>query len=62
MVKKYCKTWAKVSNSIKKEFDSEPVSNGKYLKTKAKSYGDKISTSFQDNRISKEVLIAFFCQ
>ena len=28
------KTWEKVKNSIKKEFDSEPVYSKKYLKAK----------------------------
>ena len=37
-------------------FDSEPVygDNNKYIKTKIKSYGDKISTNFQGNKIPKE--------
>ena len=30
---KYNKIWNKVSNSIRKGFDSEPVYNEKYLKT-----------------------------
>ena len=30
--------WEKVCNSIKKGFDSEPVCNEKYLKTKIKSF------------------------
>ena len=34
LLKKYNKMWNKVSNSIKKEFDSEPVYNKKYLKSK----------------------------
>ena len=29
--------WEKVKNSIKKEFDSEPLYNEKYLKAKIKS-------------------------
>ena len=36
---KYNDIWHKVSNSIKKEFDSEPICNKKFLKTKIKSYG-----------------------
>ena len=46
--------WEKVKNSIKKEFDSEPVYNEKYLKAKIKSYNGKISTNFHDNKIPKE--------
>ena len=34
------------------EFDSEPVygDNDKYIKTKIKSYGDKINTNFQGKK------------
>ena len=46
--------WEKVKNSLKKEFDSEPVYNEKYLKAKIKSYNGKISTNFHDNKIPKE--------
>ena len=38
LLKKYNKIRNKVSNSIKKDFDSQPVANGKYLQTKIKSY------------------------
>ena len=40
--------WPKIS--FKKEFDSEPVCNKKFLKTKIKSYGDKV-TDFYDKGI-----------
>ena len=46
--------WEKVKNRLKKEFDSEPVYNEKYLKAKIKSYNGKISTNFHDNKIPKE--------
>ena len=37
-----CNTiWDKVSPDIKKEFDSEPVYNKSYLKTKIKSHGNE---------------------
>ena len=52
----------KVSNNIKKEFDSEPVCNEKYLKTKTKSYKGKISKSFHDDGRTKKVFNAFLCQ
>ena len=35
--KKYNKIWEKVSNIIKKGFDSEPVFNSKYFETKIKT-------------------------
>ena len=52
---KYTEIWEKVTNSIRKEFDSKPVHNEKYLKTKIKSYNGKISTTFHNNKIPKEV-------
>ena len=41
---------------MKTKFDSEPVygDNDKYIKTKIKSYGDKINTNFQGKKIPKE--------
>ena len=44
----------KVKNSIKKEFDSEPVYNGKYLRVKINTYNGKVNTSFHNNKIPKE--------
>ena len=48
--------WEKRSSLVKKEFDSEPVydDNDKYIKTKIKSYGDKINTNIQGKKIPKE--------
>ena len=39
---------------MKKTFDSEPVCNEKYLKTKSKSYEGKISTNFHCDKLPKE--------
>ena len=36
LLKKYNDTWNKVSNGIKKEFDSEPIYNKTFLKIKKK--------------------------
>ena len=44
----------KVSKVIKKGFDSEPVYNNKYLKTKIKSYEEKINTNFHNDNVPKE--------
>ena len=38
LLEKYNKIWKNVSNIILKEFDSNPVCNEKYVKTKLKSY------------------------
>ena len=51
-LEKYNTIWDKVSADIKKEFDSEPVHNKKFLKTKIKSHVDKV-TDFYDKEISK---------
>ena len=48
------KIWDNVRNSIKNEFDRESGYNEKYLKTKIKSYKDKITTNFLDDGIPKE--------
>ena len=50
----YDEIWKKVSHIIKKEFDSKPAYNEKYIKTKIKSYNRKIKTSFHNNKIPKE--------
>ena len=55
MLEKYNKIWEKVSNTIKKGFDSELVYNEEYLRNKIKSYEGKISTHFHGNKIPKEV-------
>ena len=51
---KYNEIWKKVSNIVKKEFDSKPVCYEKCLKTKIKSYKEKTNTKFQNNEIPKE--------
>ena len=53
LLEEYHEIWEKVKN-IKKEFDSEPVCNEKYLKAKIKSYNGKINTNFHSNKILKE--------
>ena len=50
----YKNIWKKASNNIKDEFDSEPVYNEKYLKTKIKSCKGKIVTNFHNKKISSE--------
>ena len=54
--KRYTKIWERVSSITNIEFDKEPVygDNDKYIKTKIKSYGDKVNTNFQGNKIPKE--------
>ena len=49
LIEKYNTIWDKVSADIKKEFDSEPVYNKNFLKTKIKSC-DEV-TDFFDKEI-----------
>ena len=44
LTEKYNEVWEKGKNSLKKEFDIEPVYNEKYLKSKIKSYNKKTNT------------------
>ena len=65
LLEKCNKTWVKVGSTIKKGFDSEPVYNEKYLKTKIKSYKGKVNTNFHNDKIGSHcmcqsvVLISF---
>ena len=47
LLKKYTKIWGRVKIIMNIGFDSEPVygDNGKYIKAKIKSYGDKVNTN-----------------
>ena len=49
LLEKYNAIWDKVSADIKKEFDSEPVNNKNYLKTKIKSNDDKVTDFYDKN-------------
>ena len=42
--------WDKVCSDIKKKFDSEPVFNKEFFKTKTKSHGNKV-TDFYDKKL-----------
>ena len=54
LLEKYNELRGKFKNGAKKDFDSEPVYNEKYLKAKIKPYNRKINTNFQNNRKPKE--------
>ena len=56
LLEEYNTIWYKVSADIKKEYDSEPVCNKEYLKTKKKSYGDELQV-FTIKNILRETLI-----
>ena len=52
LLEKYNTIWNKVSADIKKEFDSHPVYNKNYLKTKIKSHGDEVSVFYDKKFLS----------
>ena len=52
LLEKYDTIWDKASADIKNEFDSEPVYNKEFLKTKIKSHGDEVTDSY-DKEIPK---------
>ena len=39
---------------MKKELDSKPVYNEKYLKAKIKSYNEKINANFHNNKVPRK--------
>ena len=49
LLKEYNTIWDKVSADMKNEFDSDPVYNKNYLKTRIKSHGDEV-TDFYDKK------------
>ena len=60
LLEKYNEIYQKVKNNLKKEFDSEPVYNEKYVKAKIKSYNGKLNTNFHINKILKEASQCIF--
>ena len=50
----------KISSSLEKGFDSEPVYNNKYRKIKINLHNGKINTDFQNNKIPEQGVCYFF--
>ena len=55
LLKRYIKIWERINSLTGKEFDSETVygDNDKYIRTKIKSYENKMNTNFQSKKKSK---------
>ena len=53
LLKKYTKICGGVGSAIGKNFDIESSYGDKYIKTKIKSYGDKIDANFQGEKVPK---------
>ena len=61
LLEKYNAASDKVSADIKKEFDSEPVYNKNYQKTKIKCHGNEV-TDFYDKKFQSQTLIIYVQQ
>ena len=44
----------KLKICLKKEFNSEPIYNDEYVKTKIKTYNDRVYANFRYNKIPKD--------
>ena len=62
LLEKYNEIWRKVSNSIKKGCDSEPVYNEERLETKKKFMREKSTQIFTIIKYRKKVLKVFVYQ
>ena len=52
LLEQYNTIWDNVSADIEKEFDSEPVSNKNFMKSKVKSHSDEVR-DFYNKKILK---------
>ena len=51
---KYNKIWKKIKKLLSVEFDGQPVYDEKDIKTRVKTFEDKVITKFTGNEIPKE--------
>ena len=62
---KYNRIWSKINDLLNIRFDSEPIYDEKYIKTKVKTFSNMINTLFSGNEIPRErihyVCIAAIC-
>ena len=56
LLEKQNEIWNKVSNAIKKGFDSESVYSEKYLKTKIKSFEGRTNINFHNDKTKKKFI------
>ena len=54
MYLKYTEIWNKIKNSLNSKFYSQPIYDGKYIKTKVNTFISMINTLFVGNEIPKE--------
>ena len=54
VILKYNNIWKKIKKLLSVEFDSKPGYDEKCIKTRAKTFEDRVITKFVDNEIPKE--------
>ena len=54
VILKFNKIWKKIKKLLSVEFDSQPLYDEKYIKTRLKTFKVKAITKFTDNEILKE--------
>ena len=50
----YIEIWNKIKNASNIKFHIQPTYDGKYIKTKVKTFNGVINTVFSDNEVPKE--------
>ena len=62
---KYTEIWNKIKDILNVKFQSQPIYDNKYIKTKVKTFNNVINTLFLGDEISKErinyVCVAAIC-
>ena len=51
---KYTEIWNKIKGLLNVKFYSQPIYDDKYIKTKVKTFNDKVNTLFSEDEIPKE--------
>lgn len=57
ILEKYKNIWDKIKDLIKKDFDSEPIYDNKYLKIKMKPHMGKIKTYLFDDGLAAKITL-----
>ena len=59
---KYIEIWNKIENSLNTRFHSQHFYDGKYIKTKVKTFSSMINTLFQVMKFQEKEIITFLLQ
>ena len=51
VILKYNKIWKRNKKVVSVKFDNQPVYNEKYIKTRVKTFEEKVITKFTNNKI-----------